>query len=384
MHSPEVHTPLKTSTMVENDDWQSTLLATGKLHLAELTPLVDAADPEGQVTSRARLLCAGLGLLGQVTHAALGGARHRAQVGLAAAALSLLTKVDDEVIDRPSFHGGIASNRKELRRRTEAFLSPTLHSIRTGKPANSEPRCHLAADVGRRLHAMASSPARLEHVLTIIAEGWSIQVDAVAVLSSHPGEVSLEEVARTTSRISGAWLLMIAAVGSLPEDAARMLSVAEEAAFFRWGFHIQRADALADFEKDTRDGLVSTYVGKLLWAREADAYWRACSHFDAPTLYSMLVRHRVDEAAFPEGWLQAPSHVVPETGLEQVGRVPALLKWIHGFLSYRYLIHPHCRRVSDESTFARLWRDAGSYTGYLRSPSLPAISLDSSSTLETH
>lgn len=375
---------MQMSTIGENADWPSALIATGQAHLIELEPLVDSADPEGQVTSRARLLCAGLGLLGQVAYAALGGSQHRAQVGMAAAALSLLTKVDDEVIDRPSFHGGFGRNRKELRRRTEAFLAPTLNSIRSGVPENSEPRCHLAADVGRRLRAIASNPARLEHLLTIIAAGWSIQVDAVAVLTSHPGEVSIEEVARTTGQISGAWLLMIAAVGSLPEDATRMLSAHEEEAFFRWGFHIQRADALADFEKDNRDGLVATYAGRLLWERDAEAYWRACSRFDAPTLYSMLVRHRIDEASFPEGWLQAASSVVPEAGLERLGRAPALLAWIHGFLSYRYLTHPHCRRAFKDATFARLWRDAGSYTAYLGSPPPAAISRDSSRTVEAH
>lgn len=347
-------------------DWQSPLLATGAAHLAVLTPLLDAADPRGDVTSRARLLCAALGLLSEVMYAALGGSAHRREVGLAGAALSLLTKVDDEVIDRPSFHGGIKTDRRELRQRTEAFLAPTLASIRTAKPANSEPRCVLAADVGRRLQTLSANTTRLEHLLDIIAEGWSIQVDAVAVLSSHPGEVSLDEVARTTRRISGAWLLMIAAVGSLPEDTTKTLSADEEETFYRWGFHIQRADALADLEKDNRDGLVASYVGRLLWEREPDEYMRACAHFDASALYTLVRKHRIDEASFPAGWLQDSQRAYAERGLENLGAVPSLLAWIHGFLSYRYLMHPLCRTERGDATFARLWQDADTYTGYLR------------------
>jgi hypothetical protein len=129
---------------------------------------------------------------------------------------------------------------------------------------------------------------------------------------------------------------------------------------------------------------VATYVGRLLWERDAEAYWRACSDFDAPTLYSMLARHRIDEASFPDGWLQAPNGAFPDVGLEGLGQVPTLLAWIHGFLSYRYLTHRHCRRAPGDGTFARLWRDAGSYTDYLRTPPPSTISIDSLRTPETH
>ena len=322
--------------------WQGRLEQAGAAALAVLGPAVDEADPEGRVLPRSRMLCAALGELGVLAFNALGGGggEREGEVRLAAAALSLLTKIDDEVIDRRPFHGGMATDRRVVRARTEAFLAPTLASLGTGLAANAEPRCAFAADVGRRLARLAASRAHLHHVLEVIAEGWRVQVDAVATLSSHPGELSLAEVAGVTRRISGAWLLMIALVGSLPAEAARPFTADEEEAIHDWGFHIQRADALADLQKDLEDGLVSSYAGRLLWEREPARYLRACRAGDAAALYAMAARHRVDEACLRGG--EDPTELAAR--LRGLGEVGDLLAWIHGFLIRRYLTHPLCQR----------------------------------------
>lgn len=318
------------------EGWPARLHAAGHATLDVLGPRVAAADPEGRVLPRSRLLCAGLGLLGRVAYEALGGRERAAAVTLAAAELSLLTKIDDEVIDRLPFHGGMATDRRVVRARTEAYLAPTLASLRSGLAATDEPRCALAADVGRRLSALACSRERLDHVLEVITEGWRTQVDAVATLSSHPGELSLAEVAGVTRRISGAWLLMIALVGSLPADAARPFTEDEEEAFFDWGLHIQRADALADLQKDVEDGLISSFAGRLCWEREPSRYVPACLRGDAPALYAMVARHRIDEACQRGGVDRATLG----RRLAGLGGVHDLLGWIHGFLLQRYLSHP--------------------------------------------
>lgn len=333
--------------------WYERLLAAGGAYLDVLGPAVSAADPEGRVAPRSRLLCGALGLLGVAAYQALAAEapersmRREAEVGLAAAALSLLTKVDDEVIDRLEFHGGMATDRRAVRRRTEEFLAPTLASLGTGLAATPEPRCALAAAVGRRLSRLAGSRARLDHMLEVIAEGWRTQVDAVATLSSHPGELSLAEVAGVTRRISGAWLLMIALTGSLPAEAARPFTADEEEAFFDWGLHIQRADALADLQKDVEDGLTSSFAGRLLWEREPSRTLAALRARDAAPLYEMAARHRVDELCLRGG--EAPAALAHR--LRGLGEVDALLAWIHGFLTYRYLAHPLCRRDPRDPAF---------------------------------
>jgi hypothetical protein len=345
------------------EGWQGRLLAAGGAYLEEISPLLSAADPEGRVAPRSRRLCGALGLLSRVAYEALGGRRHAGAVGVAGAALSLLTKVDDEVIDGHAFHGGMATDRRALRARTAAYLRPTLASLRSGVAAGEEPRCAMAADVGQRLRRLTGDPTRLSHLLSVIAEGWRIQVDAVEVLSSHPGAVSLAEVASVTRRISGAWLLMIALIGALPEDAARPLSADEEEAFYDWGFHIQRADALADLEKDTRDGLVSSFAGRLAWEREPARYLPACARGDAAALYMMLARHRVDEACLsggvPEGALSAR--------LAGLGEVHPLLGWIHGFLIHRYLVHPRSLRDGRDPAFRPFWDRRAAWATYVQS-----------------
>lgn len=341
--------------------WQDRLLLAGDEALTELHPLLDAADPEGRVAQRSRRLCAALGLLSQVAYAALGGRRASAEVGLAGAALSLLTKVDDEVIDSLAFHGGMVTDRSALRRRTAAYLAPTLASLRLGIPARDEPRCVLAADVGRRLRRLAGSPSRLAHVLETVAEGWRIQVEAVAVLSTHPAAVTPEEVDRVTRRISGAWLLMIALVGTLPADAARRLSADEERAFYDWGFHIQRADALADLGKDSKDGLVSSFAGRLAWARDPARYLEAFARGDEAALYTLVARHRVDEACLRDG--ADPEDL--RRRLAGLGEVNGLLRWIQGFLMHRYLTHPLCRRNGRGLAFRRFRDERAAWADYV-------------------
>jgi hypothetical protein len=355
--------------------WHERLLAAGGAYLDVLGPAVSAADPEGRVAPRSRLLCAALGLLGVAAYQALAAEapersrRSEAEVGLAAAALSLLTKVDDEVIDRLGFHGGMATDRRAVRQRTEAFLAPTLASLGTGLAATPEPRCALAAAVGRRLSRLAGSRARLDHVIEVIAEGWRTQVDAVATLSSHPGELSLAEVAGVTRRISGAWLLMIALTGSLPAEASRPFSADEEEAFFDWGLHIQRADALADLQKDVEDGLTSSFAGRLLWEREPSRALAACRARDAAALYEMAARHRVDELCLRGG---AGRAALAER-LRGLGEADALLAWIHGSLIHRYLAHPLCQRDPRDRAFRAFHERRAEWSPYLEGERGPAI-----------
>lgn len=306
----------------------------GRSFLDTLGPAVDRADPDGRVAPRSRLLCAALGLLAQATHDALGGGPHRHEVGLAAAALSLLTKVDDEVIDSLRFHGGPAGLRHEVRQRTRWFLEPTLASIRAAAAVTDEPRCKLAADVGARLATLASAAPdgakRLDRLLAMVERGWAIQVDAVALLSSHPRAVSAAEIARVTRSISGAWLSMIALVGTLP--LARLTLTDDEIeAIFDWGFHIQRADSLADLEKDRSDGLVATFVQKQLWDR-------ASVGPDEPstaTIYRLVATERADLACLPT----AAERASLRRRLARLPELAALLAWIERFLVHRYRVH---------------------------------------------
>jgi hypothetical protein len=324
-------------------DAAAALVAAGERWLSELGPAVDAADPEGRVEARSRLLCAGLGVLAEAAYRALGGRLHASAVGRAAAMLSLLTKIDDQVIDDLAFHGGASTDRAALRERTRAFLAPTLASIRTASPATDEPRCALAAALGTALRALggagATGEARREHLLATIAAGWEIQVTAVAVLTAHPATVTRAEVAAVTRAISGAWLLMIAMVGTLPGDAGRAFSPAEEAEFFAWGSAIQRADALADLAKDLADGHLSSWPGLLLWERAGDAYLDAARRGDAGAVYALVRAHHVDEDSRP-GHIESTALVDSLAGL---GEVPALLSWILGYLTRRYEEHPLAR-----------------------------------------
>jgi hypothetical protein len=330
-------------------DWTADLIAEGDRCLAEIGTAVDAADPAGLVEPRSRALCAGLGLLGVETYRALGGVERASDVGLAAAMLSLLTKVDDQVIDGARFHGGASTDRAELRARTRAFLAPTLASVRAASAANDEPRCALAARLGRALSDLGGEAARRERLLAMIEEGWEIQVDAVATLTSHPASVTRGEVARVTRRISGAWLAMIAMVGTLPADAARPLARAEEEGFFTWGWAIQRADALADLAKDLADGHLSSYPGRLLWERAPRAFEAAVGG-DPARVYRLVREHAVDRACLPD----AAETAALAGELAGLGAVPSLLGWIHRFLVGRYVAHP----LSARSAITREGRQA--------------------------
>ena len=133
------------------------LARAGAARLHRLAPALDAADPGGRVVPRSRLLCAALGSLAEACYGGLGGGlggRGRAEeVGDAAALLSLLTKLDDQVIDAPAFHRGLS--RRDAGEKTRAFLAPTLTSICEARPAAPAGRCLLAAELGARLRRLA-------------------------------------------------------------------------------------------------------------------------------------------------------------------------------------------------------------------------------------
>ncbi len=328
--------------------WAGRLAGTGAGLLGAFDSRVDDADPEGRVAGRSRLLCAGLAELALATYRALGGTRREREVAEAAALLSLLTKIDDQVIDGPEFHGGMGSDRGELRARTTRYLAPTLRSIQEAVPATDEARCALAGELGRRIRGLGAGQARQERLLAEIARGWGIQVDAVATFTAHPGEVDGDEVARVTRDISGSWLTMIALVGSLPDDTDRSVSADEVGAILDYGSPIQRADALADLQRDVADGLIATVPGVLNWrARERD-YLSACAGADIGALYGMTVDSDGDLACLPgEGALD-----VLDRRLVGLGELASLLRWIHGFLLGRYLAHPACRRAASDPRFA--------------------------------
>ena len=323
----------------------SRLLATGQSCLTDLAPLVQRADPHGLVTPRSRLLCAALSQLSLECYGSAVGPRREAEVKRAAAMLALLTKIDDQVIDGPGFHGGTATDRTELRARTRDYLQPTLESIRTGRAADGDPRCDLAAELGRSLQALGGGE-RLEHVLEVIARGWSVQVDAVVQFTSLPGDVDAASIRRTTARISGDWLLMISLIGTLP-DGAEELTDDEERAFRDWGWHIQRADALSDLDRDIRDGLFTTYPGQLVWERAPMDYLRACRSKETDGIYRQLAAFDLDVACLPG--LSERSCL--DRRLSRLGDLGPLMRWIHGFLCWRYLVHPLCRRTADDPAF---------------------------------
>lgn len=329
------------------------VIAAGDRYLASLGPAVAAADPEGRVSPQSRLLCAGLGVLGVEAYRALGGSTREDDVGRAGAMLSLLTKIDDQIIDAAPFH----RDREGLVDRTRAYLAPTLASLRAARPTSPEPRCVLAADLGRLLRDLAAGSDRLDRVLATIAAGWEVQVEAVRVLTSLPEAVSRAEVASVTRAISGVWLLMIARLGELPQDARRPFTPAEEDDFLAWGWAIQRADALADLAKDLADGHLSTWPGLLLWERAPGAYLDAAARGDAAALHALLRDHAVDRACLPD----AAEEAALRASLPDLGEVRALLAFIHGYLLRRYHTHPLSPRPAapTRATAARLFPDPG-------------------------
>lgn len=318
-------------------DFEPELVARGTHELSALGEVLALADPEGLVEPRSRVLCAGLSHLGVLALRALGGGASEADVSRAAALLSLVTKVDDQIIDALPFHGGSETPEGVVRARTTEYLDATLAAIVDGKTRS--PRLELAAELGHRLRALASTPARLESMWATLAEGFAVQADAVATLTRHPAEVSLERVSRVTREISGAWLHMITAVGALPSDARRSLTAAEKQGFFAWGSAIQRADALADLEKDLGDGHLSTYPGRLLFDLCPGEYLEAMRTFDGDALYALVHREGVDDACLGDTG-EDPRAL---EALGDLGEIPNLLAWIRGYLVRRYRAHPRAR-----------------------------------------
>ncbi|PRQ05646.1 hypothetical protein [Enhygromyxa salina] len=332
------------------------LLQTAAHHLRPIASMIAAADPGASVSPRSRMLCAGLACLARACYAALGGRQHAQAVGEASAMLSLLTKIDDQVIDDLEFHGGplaVGRDPIALDRRTRAYLAPTLASLRQAAPTTAEPRCALAAALGQRLRALACSRERLDHLLDTIAYGWEVQVRAVRLLSSDPTRVDPAAIEAVTADISGAWLLMVTMIGGLPEDARRPVDARESAAFYRWGLHIQTADALADLHRDTADGLVASRPGVRLAAVEPTLWRRAFTSAELGPLYQGVCAAGLDLTTLPD------ADELDRLGdaLAELGLVPTWLRWIHGFLAWRWLVHPMCPRELDEAQLGALFPD---------------------------
>ncbi|MCU0659819.1 MAG: hypothetical protein MUF64_32500 [Polyangiaceae bacterium] len=326
----EARGPVSIASAAAQGGWAGRVLEVGQRQLLALGGLVDLADPRALVAPRNRLLCAGLALLSTCTHRALGGALREAEVERAGALLSLLTKIDDQVIDSPDFHQRGSLPRAEVEARTLAYLAPTLASLRQARPLLPEGRCLLAAELGLLLRGLAADPHRLRRSLDAIALGWRVQARAVATLSACPGTIPLDQIERITTAISACWLRMMILLGELPPDA-RLLTPAELAAVRTWGHWIQRADALADLGKDIEEGLRSSLPGALLHAIEPEAYLRACAPLDLPWLHARLREHRIPHLLLPppDVW---KFHVREPASL---GELPGLLAFVHRFLSER-------------------------------------------------
>ena len=313
------------------------LCGSGQCRLTALDAALGPADPAGSVSAASRLLCCALGDLGLASYQALGGSSAGEAVGIGAAALALLTKIDDEMIDARAFHGGGRGDRSELAAKTRAFLAPTLQSIRAAAPAGSEPRCEFATMVGRRLRELCAPEhqPRLVRLLAAIEQGWEIQVQAVTVLSAAPATVSAAEVVSTSRAISGAWLSMMVLCGALPADAREPVSEAEIQAIWDWGSFIQRTDALCDLAKDQHDGLGSTYVG---WRAHQSGF----RHGGLRELYAHVAARDIDLECIPS---EAERRRLGRA-LGRLGRVSGMLEWIHHMLLGRYLAHGCCARAS--------------------------------------
>ncbi|NUO50429.1 MAG: hypothetical protein HOV80_16360, partial [Polyangiaceae bacterium] len=153
-------------------DWTTEVMDEGRASLARLGHEIDEADPEGLVLPRSRMLCAGLARLATEVAGALCAGEAKREVADVAASISLLTKIDDEVIDSFAFHGGASGDPGEIARKTAAFLAPTLASMRAGKAVTSEPRCRLAATIGRRITALSADAERANALFDLLAQGW--------------------------------------------------------------------------------------------------------------------------------------------------------------------------------------------------------------------
>ena len=341
------------------------LLHSGARALHAWAPLFEAANSDHRVAHRSAILCAGLGELAVATFDALGGQGQGRgeEVLVAAAGLSLLTKLDDQVIDGLPFHQTDPDPR-QLRRRLCAYLWPTLWSIFEATPAYpGEPRCELAAALGARLVALAEGErGRLNHLLDVIAQGWAVQVEAVVTFTRHPSELDLALVDTVTAAISGLWLKMNAMVGALPSEAARPMNLAEEEAFLAWGAWIQRADALADFAKDVDEGLACTSLGWRLWSRAPEHYDALRDGGADEASYAALVDAEVDRALVPSG----EALMALERSLDALGEVGPTLAWITRMLLWRYASCPRSRRPPHDPLWAGIFSPDAEVSSFLR------------------
>lgn len=343
-------------------NWHRDLFLTGSRYLEELQLLISQGDPKSLVSSKPKFLCCALAQLSLLSYESLGGSTKKGAVGRAGAMLAILTKIDDQVIDGLPFHGGQRDSFERIRQKTRDYLAPTLESIKTGRAANGEGRCVLAARLGAELQLLAGeNPSRLELLLEWIEAGWDIQAEAVATLTRHSSERTMAQVEKVTRDISGAWLLMISAIGSLPSDAARVFTEDEVEAFYDLGWHIQRADSLADMAKDIGDGLISSYPDKWLYSLDREAYERCVREANEREVYSLCASLDIDQRCMPE-----PGEF--ERGGEALGGLGGLgdlLSWIHGFLTWRYLVHPLSLRTEDTEFFQPFIRRSEDYKSYL-------------------
>lgn len=296
------------------------VLSLGTWFLSRCGDDVDRADPDDSVPLRSRVLCAGLSTLALCVAPPGDG---QDAIAVLAASLSLLTKIDDEVIDARAFHCGFDQDRRALREKTQRFLSVTLAALRRGDTDHDEPRARFAASIGRMMQREARSAHALEGLLALCEQGWATQVDAVDVLTRHPGEASRSEVERVTRRISGDWLALIAACGALP--LGEPLASDEVEAIRDAGAFIQRADSLSDLEKDQHEGLTSTWAACELFAEgfESGIARELMRGADA-----LGLEHRATPSAAYEGQIARR--------LAARGELAAWLTWIRGMLLERY------------------------------------------------
>jgi hypothetical protein len=148
--------------------------------------------------------------------------------------------------------------------------------------------------------------------------------------------VSLVQVERVTRAISGLWLRMIAEIGAVPADTRTLLR-AERDAFLGWGDAIQKADALADLEKDHADGHTSTFPTCLLHVRAPHACAEVLALGDgaAACLDALVLEHRIDYACLeaPDVAARVEAARAAHAGL---GELPILLDWIRAHLTARW------------------------------------------------
>lgn len=304
-----------------------------------LISVARGADARAPVAPRTVRLCAALGELAGVVYDALSPTPDddtRMAVTEAAAALALLTKIDDQVIDGRAFHGGSKTSREALHRTTTAYLAPTLDSLRTARPRYDEPRCALAAFTGQRLRALACDDPRLASFLALASRGWDTQVDAVVTFTAHPSTVSAARIARVSARVSALWLSMVCSIGTLPLAAPARARPRWLRGMLRWGRWIHRADALADLARDLDDGLLSTAVLHSLWTLAPGAFDDALRRRDHGAVYALVRELGVDAAMRPP-----PAALERATrDLADLGALAAHLGWVHASLIGRYESHP--------------------------------------------